>query len=48
MQRLGRFLNSQKSGADFLKSVFLNSGRVLYTRRHLYKPVAVLWEVHLD
>ena len=32
MPRLGRFLNSQKSEADFLNSVFLNSGRVLYTK----------------
>ena len=30
MPRLGRFLNSRKSEADFLNSVFLNSGRVLY------------------
>ena len=30
MPRLGRFSNSQKSEADFLISVFLNSGRVLY------------------
>ena len=39
MPRLDRFLNSQKSEADFLNSMFLNSGRVLYPVIYVANPV---------